>query len=82
MTGLSDTSPEADRVLTAIYRNMPLDRKWLTIGQDYETAKALHAMGVRHVATMHNFGALEPRLVERSMTLFAREVMQPIAARR
>ena len=44
--------------------------------------RALHAMGVRHVATMHNFGALEPRLVERSMTLFAREVMQPIAARR
>jgi alkanesulfonate monooxygenase SsuD/methylene tetrahydromethanopterin reductase-like flavin-dependent oxidoreductase (luciferase family) len=32
-------------------------------------------MGVRHVATMHNFGALEPRIVERSMTLFAREVM-------
>jgi alkanesulfonate monooxygenase SsuD/methylene tetrahydromethanopterin reductase-like flavin-dependent oxidoreductase (luciferase family) len=35
----------------------------------------LHAMGIRHVATMHNFGALEPRLVERSMALFAREVM-------
>ena len=44
--------------------------------------RALHSMGVRHVATMHNFGALEPRLVERSMTLFAREVMEPIAARR
>jgi alkanesulfonate monooxygenase SsuD/methylene tetrahydromethanopterin reductase-like flavin-dependent oxidoreductase (luciferase family) len=44
--------------------------------------RALHAMGVRHVATMHNFGALEPRFVERSMTLFAREVMGPIAARR
>ncbi|HKQ27766.1 MAG TPA: LLM class flavin-dependent oxidoreductase [Burkholderiales bacterium] len=35
----------------------------------------LHAMGIRHVATMHNFGALEPHLVERSMTMFAREVM-------
>jgi alkanesulfonate monooxygenase SsuD/methylene tetrahydromethanopterin reductase-like flavin-dependent oxidoreductase (luciferase family) len=35
----------------------------------------LFAMGIRHVATMHNFGALEPHLVERSMTLFAREVM-------
>ena len=44
--------------------------------------RALHAMGVRHVATMHNFGALEPRLVERSMMLFAREVMAPIAAPR
>ena len=38
----------------------------------------LHAMGIRHVATMHNFGALEPRLVERSMTMFAREVMPQI----
>ncbi|HEY9446444.1 MAG TPA: LLM class flavin-dependent oxidoreductase [Burkholderiales bacterium] len=37
--------------------------------------RQLHGMGIRHVATMHNFGALEPRLVERSMTLFAREVM-------
>jgi alkanesulfonate monooxygenase SsuD/methylene tetrahydromethanopterin reductase-like flavin-dependent oxidoreductase (luciferase family) len=37
--------------------------------------RALHAMGIRHVATMHNFGALEPALVERSMSLFAREVM-------
>ena len=37
--------------------------------------RALQAMGIRHVATMHNFGALESRLVERSMTLFAQEVM-------
>jgi alkanesulfonate monooxygenase SsuD/methylene tetrahydromethanopterin reductase-like flavin-dependent oxidoreductase (luciferase family) len=37
--------------------------------------RRLHAMGVRHVATMHNFGALEPALVERSMTLFATQVM-------
>jgi alkanesulfonate monooxygenase SsuD/methylene tetrahydromethanopterin reductase-like flavin-dependent oxidoreductase (luciferase family) len=39
--------------------------------------RELHAMGIRHVATMHNFGALDPELVERSMTLFAREVMGP-----
>jgi alkanesulfonate monooxygenase SsuD/methylene tetrahydromethanopterin reductase-like flavin-dependent oxidoreductase (luciferase family) len=39
----------------------------------------LHAMGIRHVATMHNFGALDPRLVERSMTLFAREVMPAVS---
>jgi alkanesulfonate monooxygenase SsuD/methylene tetrahydromethanopterin reductase-like flavin-dependent oxidoreductase (luciferase family) len=38
----------------------------------------LYAMGIRHVATMHNFGALEPHLVERSMTMFAREVMPEI----
>jgi alkanesulfonate monooxygenase SsuD/methylene tetrahydromethanopterin reductase-like flavin-dependent oxidoreductase (luciferase family) len=35
----------------------------------------LHEMGIRHVATMHNFGALDPALVERSMTMFAKEVM-------
>jgi alkanesulfonate monooxygenase SsuD/methylene tetrahydromethanopterin reductase-like flavin-dependent oxidoreductase (luciferase family) len=38
----------------------------------------LYAMGIRHVATMHNFGALEPHLVERSMTMLAREVMPQI----
>ena len=37
--------------------------------------RQLHEMGIRHVATMHNFGALDAALVERSMTLFAREVM-------
>ena len=37
--------------------------------------RRLHEMGIRHVATMHNFGALEPARVERSMELFAREVM-------
>ena len=40
-----------------------------------EKMARLHAMGIRHVATMHNFGGLDPALVERSMTLFAREVM-------
>src|SRR3954453_1618990 len=41
----------------------------------------LHEMGLRHVPTMHNFGALDPALVERSMTLFAREVMPRVASR-
>jgi hypothetical protein len=41
----------------------------------------LHGMGIRHVATMHNFGALAPDLVERSMTLFAREVMPAVESR-
>ena len=40
-----------------------------------EKMRRLRAMGIRHVATMHNFGALDPAIVERSMTLFAREVM-------
>jgi alkanesulfonate monooxygenase SsuD/methylene tetrahydromethanopterin reductase-like flavin-dependent oxidoreductase (luciferase family) len=42
--------------------------------------RGLHAMGIRHVATMHNFGALDPELVERSMTLFAREVMPRVVS--
>ncbi len=41
----------------------------------------LYEMGIRHVATMHNFGALTADLVERSMTKFAREVMPVVAAR-
>ena len=41
----------------------------------------LHEMGIRHVATMHNFGALDPALVERSMTLLAREVMPQVESR-
>jgi len=43
--------------------------------------RRLHEMGVRHVATMHNFGALAPERVERSMTLFANEVMPAVAER-
>jgi alkanesulfonate monooxygenase SsuD/methylene tetrahydromethanopterin reductase-like flavin-dependent oxidoreductase (luciferase family) len=39
----------------------------------------LHEMGIRHVATMHNFGGLDPALVERSMTMFAREVMPRVS---
>ncbi|MGE0808302.1 MAG: LLM class flavin-dependent oxidoreductase, partial [Burkholderiaceae bacterium] len=35
----------------------------------------MYEMGIRHVATLQNFGALEPRLIERSMRLFANEVM-------
>ena len=42
----------------------------------------LREMGIRHVATMHNFGALDPALVERSMTLFAREVMPRLSPTR
>ena len=44
--------------------------------------RRLHEMGIRHVATMHNFGALSPDRVERSMTLFAREVLPEVPASR
>ena len=46
-----------------------------------DKVRRLHAMGVRHVATKHNFGALDPALVERSMTLFARKVMPRVSGR-
>jgi len=42
--------------------------------------RRLHAMGIRHVATMHNFGALDAALVERSMRLFAREVVPALVS--
>jgi alkanesulfonate monooxygenase SsuD/methylene tetrahydromethanopterin reductase-like flavin-dependent oxidoreductase (luciferase family) len=41
----------------------------------------LHQMGIRHVATLHNFGGLDQSRVERSMTLFARDVIPQVAAR-
>lgn len=41
--------------------------------------RRLREMGIRHVATLHNFGALPQHLVERSMKLFASQVM-PLAA--
>jgi alkanesulfonate monooxygenase SsuD/methylene tetrahydromethanopterin reductase-like flavin-dependent oxidoreductase (luciferase family) len=41
----------------------------------------LYTMGVRHVATLQNFGALPPALVERSMELFANEVMPAVTRR-
>jgi hypothetical protein len=43
----SDTSPEAEHVLTEIYRNMSIGQKWLLLGKAYRTAKTLHAAGVR-----------------------------------
>ena len=45
-----------------------------------EKMARLREMGIRHVATMHNFGALDPKLVERSMTLFAREVVPQLSS--
>jgi hypothetical protein len=47
MAGLSDTSPEADQVLTEAYRRMSPGQKWLQLGRMYQDARALHAAGVR-----------------------------------
>jgi hypothetical protein len=43
----SDTSPEAERVVTEAFRKMPPGQKWLHLGQNYRDARLLHAAGVR-----------------------------------
>jgi hypothetical protein len=43
----NDTSPEADRVLTEVYRKMTIGEKWRRLGSIYRTARILHATGVR-----------------------------------
>ncbi len=47
MAGISDTSPEAARVLRDVYRRMPPAKKWLLLGEMYQDGRALHAAGVR-----------------------------------
>src|SRR4051794_34053412 len=44
---LTDTSPEAQRVLAEVYRRMSPGRKWLLVGEGYQTLRLLHASGVR-----------------------------------
>ena len=45
--GLSDTSPEAERVLAEAYRAMSPARKWALMGDLYRYGRTLHATGVR-----------------------------------
>ena len=49
MAGISDTTPEADRVLTGTYRRLTPAQKWRMLGQLYQDARALHAAGLRLV---------------------------------
>jgi len=44
---LTDTAPEAERVLVAVYRRQSHGQKWLRLGAMYDSARALHAAGVR-----------------------------------
>jgi hypothetical protein len=48
MATVSDTSPEAQRVLTEVYRRMSPGKKWLILGETFAAAKALHAAGIRY----------------------------------
>jgi hypothetical protein len=47
VTTLTDTTPEAQRVLTECYRRMPMDREWQIMGDAYRMARALHESGFR-----------------------------------
>jgi hypothetical protein len=44
---LTDTTPEAERVLAEVYRLMPPARKWRLVEGAYRSLRALHAAGVR-----------------------------------
>ena len=50
MERLSDTSPEAEKVLRAALREMPFARKWRQMGAVYQPARALHAA---HIHQQH-----------------------------
>lgn len=47
MPKLSDTSADAERILTQVYRRQSPGEKWLRLGSMYDSARALHAAGVR-----------------------------------
>jgi hypothetical protein len=47
MPRVTDTSPEADRVWTAVYRALSPGRKWAILGEAFRTGKLLHAAGCR-----------------------------------
>jgi hypothetical protein len=47
MTKITDMSPEAERVLREVYRNMPFARKWRQMADLLQTGKVLHGAGVR-----------------------------------
>lgn len=49
MAGMSDTSPEAERVLRDIQLRMPFARRWRQMGELYYTARVLHAEGYRNL---------------------------------
>jgi hypothetical protein len=65
MKNLTDTSAEADRVLTEVYRKMSPGQKWLRLGQMYQDARRLHAAGVR----LRNPGATRREIHEAWMTV-------------
>ena len=47
MGQLTDTSPEAEKVLIEVFRRMPMAAKWRQMGELFHIAKALHTAGER-----------------------------------
>src|SRR5215210_3664007 len=47
MSRPTDTSPDVLRRMIAAYRQMPFDRKWRNLGEDWVTVRLLHAAGYR-----------------------------------
>src|SRR5437660_1215391 len=47
MSKLTDTSPEAEKVLREAQRRMPFARRWRQMGEMYRQGRILHAMGYR-----------------------------------
>jgi hypothetical protein len=75
MAGISDTSPEADRVLIEVHRRMTPAQKWRLLGRMYDGARALHAAGLR----MEN-PAITPRQITNDWIRRNLGVDLPIAA--
>ena len=44
---MTDTTPEAERVLIGIFRGMSVSDKWRQLGELYRTARLLHETGLK-----------------------------------
>ena len=44
---MTDTTPEAERILIDVYRRMSVSDKWLQLGELYRTGRLLHEAGFR-----------------------------------
>ena len=83
MAGLSDTHPEAEKVLREAYRKMPFAVKLRQMGALYRTARLLHAAGVRQ----RNPDATDEMILDEWRTLalgeeLAQEVKEAMAKRK
>jgi hypothetical protein len=60
MSGLTDTTPEAERVLREAQRRIPFARRWRQIGEMYHLGRVFHAAGYRE----RHPGATEAEIAE------------------